>query len=346
MERSDNRRISKHKLWITLGVIVVALLYFIRLPFYLTMPGHAITISPMVEVGADEDVKQGELMLTTISMSRNETNLVEYALGSFKDYWELYPAEELRMDGESDEEYNQRQLLLMENSKEKATYAAFTAAGQPVERILEDALISYIKPGAPAEKHLAIGDNVKAIEGEPVNDETDLSNAVTALGEGDRIRLTIERDGRERNVEVPITKGVLNDVEKPMIGVGLTMNYSVTSDPEVVIKSEEIGGPSAGLMFSLEIYSRLVDQDITRGRSIAGTGTIDFAGSVGAIGGIKQKVVAADNAGADVFFAPRSGDNFKDADATAKDIQTAMTIVPVDTLEDAIHYLEALEPVA
>ncbi|HEY0827908.1 MAG TPA: S16 family serine protease, partial [Bacilli bacterium] len=116
----------------------------------------------------------------------------------------------------------------------------------------------------------------------------------------------------------------------------------------------EIGGPSAGLMFALEIYNQLVDQDITKGYRIAGTGTIDTKGQVGVIGGIKYKVVAADKAGADIFFAPKDFipedkmylpiKNTTEAMNQAKKMNTKMIVVSVDTLEDALRYLEALPP--
>jgi PDZ domain-containing protein len=100
-------------------------------------------------------------------------------------------------------------------------------------------------------------------------------------------------------------------------------------------------------MFSLEIYNQLIKEDLTRGYQIAGTGTINTEGTVGRIGGIEQKIVAADNAGAEIFFAPNENDakdsNYKAAAATAKDIETDMKIVPVDTFDDAVEYLRNLD---
>ena len=112
------------------------------------------------------------------------------------------------------------------------------------------------------------------------------------------------------------------------------------------IDAHKIGGPSAGLMFTLEIYNQLVKEDITKGHEIAGTGTINEKGEVGPIGGISQKVVAAHNAGAEIFFAPNENgkekSNYKDAVKTAKDINTKMKIIPVDTLDDALMYLDKM----
>ena len=117
--------------------------------------------------------------------------------------------------------------------------------------------------------------------------------------------------------------------------------------PKVTVNTDEIGGPSAGFMFSLEIYNQLTKEDLTRGYKIAGTGTISSDGTVGKIGGIEQKVVAADKAGAEIFFAPNENgekdSNYQNAIVTAKDIHSKMKIVPINTFDEAIDYLEKLE---
>lgn len=120
----------------------------------------------------------------------------------------------------------------------------------------------------------------------------------------------------------------------------------IVTDPPVRIESDQIGGPSAGLMFALEVYNQLIREDLTKGYRIAGTGTINIDGEVGPIGGISQKVIAAHKAGADIFFAPNERgakhSNYKEAVKTAKDIGTNMKIVPVDTFDDAVQFLQKL----
>ena len=131
------------------------------------------------------------------------------------------------------------------------------------------------------------------------------------------------------------------------VGIQLVDDKEIDVEPDVRVQSEEIGGPSAGLMFSLEIYNQLTKEDLTKGYEIAGTGTITPEGIVGRIGGIQQKVVAADKAGAEIFFAPfekgAKGSNYEEAMIAADDINTKMKIVPVDTFDDAVSYLEKLK---
>src|SRR5690625_5386349 len=112
--------------------------------------------------------------------------------------------------------------------------------------------------------------------------------------------------------------------------------------------SGNIGGPSAGLMFSLEMYDQLTEEDITKGYKIAGTGEIDYEGNIHRIGGIDKKVVAAHRAGIDLFFAPsengKSDSNYIVAKHTAESLDTDMEIIPVETFDDALEYLDEMDP--
>ena len=123
--------------------------------------------------------------------------------------------------------------------------------------------------------------------------------------------------------------------------------YTSTTDPVVSINSEQIGGPSAGLMFSLEIYNQLTIGDLTKGYQIAGTGTLDEGGKGWTDWRHRQKIVATDHSGADIFFAPNeygaANSNYQDALIAAKDIDSKMKIVPVDSFDKCMHYLEKLK---
>jgi Lon-like protease len=116
----------------------------------------------------------------------------------------------------------------------------------------------------------------------------------------------------------------------------------IMTTPSVELDTKSIGGPSAGLMMALEIYNQLTEEDITKGHKIAGTGTINENGDVGVIGGISQKVVAADKEGIEIFFAPKEGGNYNKAIKTAKEIKSDMKIIPVETFDDAVNYLQTL----
>ncbi|MBB6175904.1 MULTISPECIES: SepM family pheromone-processing serine protease [Anoxybacillus] len=326
--------------------IIIALLLafatFFHLPYYVTMPGTAEPLRPLVEVRGGYKEK-GQFMLTTVRMG--QANLFSFAFAHISKYNELYRMDEVRQEGESDEEYTHRQLKMMESSKETAIAVAYKKANKPFSYRNKGVYVLYVVDGMPAANVLKSGDQIVAVDGQRINEADEFIQYVSEKKEGERIRVTYKRSGKEKTATLtlaPFPK------EKHRVGLGLSVmtDRDIVTDPPVRIESDQIGGPSAGLMFTLEVYNQLVPQDLTKGYRIAGTGTINIDGEVGPIGGISQKVIAAHKAGADIFFAPNERgakhSNYKEAVKTAKDIGTKMKIVPVDTFDDAIRFLQKL----
>ncbi|ANB61084.1 SepM family pheromone-processing serine protease [Anoxybacteroides amylolyticum] len=324
------------------GVMASLLVVFIQLPYYVTMPGTAQALEPLVHV-ENGDKDKGSLMLTTVRMGR--ANIAAYVLSHIRPYYELYPLQAIKQEGETDEDYTIRQLQLMEQSKEAAIIVAYQHAHKQVTYHPRGVYVMSVVKGMPAARVLQVGDRIIRIDGKPVSTSEQLIEYVRQKKKGDRVTVTWKRDGKEQMATLELAP--FPQAPK-QVGLGLSpmTDYDVETDPPVQIDSEKIGGPSAGLMFSLEIYNQLVEEDITKGYKIAGTGTINMNGEVGPIGGISQKVVAAAEAGADVFFAPNEkgakDSNYREAVKTAKKIGTTMKIVPVDTFDEALRYLYTL----
>jgi Lon-like protease len=209
--------------------------------------------------------------------------------------------------------------------------------------------------GSAADGILKPGDIVTALDGEPVLRREDLLNGLQSKGQGDQVQLEIKRDD-----EILTKQLTLQEIPKTNGRVGLGISYSesklIQTNPSVDMDTEDIGGPSAGLMFTLEILNQLLDEDITKGYKIAGTGEMLEDGTVGRIGGVEKKVVAAHKAGMTIFFAPDDEiteemretnpsirSNYEAALETAKELGTTMKIVPVKTIDDALEYLEDLK---
>ncbi|WP_337020362.1 PDZ domain-containing protein, partial [Oceanobacillus massiliensis] len=200
--------------------------------------------------------------------------------------------------------------------------------------------------GMPAEGKLETGDRIVGIDGKEIHEAADLIEYVETKQAQDKIEIDFVRG--EETMNVAITLEEFSDLENKVgIGISLVTDRSVTVDPPIDFSSGNIGGPSAGLMFSLEIYDQLTEEDITKGKEIAGTGEVDYEGNVLRIGGIDKKIVAADKEGIDIFFAPNENgaeeSNYEIALETAEEIGTDMEIVPVNTFEDALSYLEKME---
>lgn len=331
-------------------VIVLLLIgaSFIHLPYYVMKPGDAHELKPIVEVaGGEKDA--GTLMLTTIKMG--EANYLSYAIASIRDYEEILPVNEVRSPHETNEEYNIRQQYLMTSSQQNAITVAFDAAKKPYSFRYQGVYVLNVFPGMPAEGVLKAGDRIVAIDGKEFESSRLFTEYIQTKQPGDEVLITFIRD-KEKMEESIALKKFENNNKKTGIGIGLADQKKLVSKPKVTLKADSIGGPSAGLMFSLEIYNQLVEEDIANGRKIAGTGTISPDGTVGRIGGIAQKVVAAHRAGAEIFLAPDDEispelkkqvpgimPNYEEAVKAAKDIGTKMKIVPVHTFDDALDYL-------
>ncbi len=211
---------------------------------------------------------------------------------------------------------------------------------------------SVIAEGAAAGT-LEPDDVIVAINREPVEFSSDAGTLLAAFRPGDTVTLTVDRPTDESATEfetfdADITLGVFRGVDEDgnefvdenrgMVGVLLgNFNVEMVLPLEIEIDSQNIGGPSAGMMFTLEIYNQLSDQDLTAGRVVAGTGTIQRDGTIGSIGGVRQKVYAAIAAGADIILVPAG--NYEEALTADSD---EIEIVRVETIDQAIAFLESL----
>lgn len=346
---------------ILLGAVIVYALLFIPLPFFIFKPGTAEAIRPMVQIGRAPGPESGAFMLTTVRVS--DSNLVNYVYALLNPYDQLVLKKDVFRNGESEEEYSRRQDFVMLDSQSNAMQAAYNKAGIPYHINNEGVVVLQVLDNMPAAHALKAGDYIVQVDDTPITVRDDLLKYIQGKKAGDTVQVTYKRGNVQKTV--PITLATLppdpdqpDDAQRPGLGVVPADVHSVKADrPEdqVSIEAGEIGGPSAGLMFSLEIYSQLTQQDLTKGYRIAGTGTIDPHGNVGVIGGIQHKVVAADREKADFFFAPKDlypkpGEQFapvlntSDAEAEAKKIRSKMKIVSVGTMDEALDFLRSLPP--
>ncbi|RDI47571.1 SepM family pheromone-processing serine protease [Falsibacillus pallidus] len=340
---------------LTAAAILLAASMFINLPYYVTKPGAAHELEPIVHVDGGFDEK-GKLMLTTVRMGR--ANIYSYVVAKVRDFEEIIPEDQLKGEEETDEEYNVRQLYYMENSKNNAIQVAYRAAKKPYHFKYKGIYVLDVYPKMPASKILKAGDRITTVDGHKFESSEQFIAYVQKKSAGDSIKLTYVHDDKEKTGTIKLKEFNSGESEgKVGIGIGLVDDRELISTPPVTMKTDEIGGPSAGLMFSLEIYNQLTKEDLTKGMDIAGTGTISPDGKVGRIGGIQLKVMAADKKGADIFFAPDDEippeikkshpelqSNYVEAKKAAKEIGTDMKIVPVKTFDDAVEYLNKLSP--
>lgn len=335
----------RKKIYIGSFAIVILLMIagmFYSLPYYVTKPGMAEKLKPIVKVQNGYHEK-GDFMLTTVRMGR--ANIYSLAEAKLRKFEEIYPADLILDKTETEEEYTVRQLYMMANSKQNAIDVAYHKAGLPVHYKYKGVYVLNVMPDMPAYGKLRAGDRIFKVDGHSFSSSKEFSAYVEQKQVGEQLTFSFLRKKQTKTAQIPVQR-FKNAPNKIGIGISLVDDKEIAVKPDVNVKTDQIGGPSAGLMFSLEIYNQLTKDDLTKGYKIAGTGEISPDGSVGPIGGIEQKIVAADKAGAEIFFAPneqgRKKSNYHDALKAAKIIGTKMKIVPVDSFDDALNYLKKM----
>jgi len=320
--------------------VAIAVLWPIRVPYYALSPGPVYDTSDFVTAEGGQKDGNGEMFFLTVSLK--EANVFEYLAGLADERVDIAPREHFRPPGVTQEEQRREGLALMDQSKTDATFVALTELGYEPTLIGTGAVVIETVEGTGANGVLLPEDIIVAIDGELVEFRSDVIELLADLEIGDAVVVTIERIDAEGNIEELDQRIVLgphvDDPTQPMIGILLDNNEPIVEFPVVVkIDSNNIGGPSAGMMFTLQIMDQLTEEDLTNGHRIAGTGTIGRDGIVGPIGGVRQKVFGAIEAGAHAILVPAG--NFDEALEAGGD---SIIVVKIETIDDAIDFLATL----
>ncbi|WP_243659268.1 YlbL family protein [Tamaricihabitans halophyticus] len=273
----------------------------------------------------------GELRMTTVSLS-DEVTLFG-ALGMWASgRYALDPREQYFKPGQTQEEVEQENTEQFQSSQGQAETAALRELGKPV-KVYADQVVR----DGPAADAIEAGDELVEVHGSQIDEAADVVKALEDTKPGDRVSLTVRTDGQqERTISVRLAERP-EDIGGDFGYLGLTPVDRADVNFDISIKLEDIGGPSAGLMFALAIMDRLQPEDLVDGKHVAGTGEINSAGKVGEIGGISFKLVAAREAGAEAFLVPAG--NCAEAKGNAPD---GLELIKVGNLGEAVDALAAL----
>ncbi|MBB1252487.1 PDZ domain-containing protein [Streptomyces sp. OF3] len=333
---------------------LVCTLLVVRVPYSELSPGP--TVNTLGKHGGDPVLSidgrrtyptSGHLNMTTVRVTSADyqMSLPEALYGWFRDDSSVVPHETLYPDGKTAEEAEQENAEEFTQSQESAKAAALKELG--IEVPTRTVVAAVVKDG-PAEGTLRAGDIVKAVDGEPVKQPADVAKLVTEHKPGEEVVFTVvpvkQAEAAEKAGQDPtasptkeVTVRTVAAEEDNRAIVGIQAGSAHTFPFRIDIKLADVGGPSAGLMFSLAIVDKLSRPDLTGGAFVAGTGTINADGEVGPIGGVQMKTVAARRAGATHFLTPEA--NCPSALGNAPD---GLTLVKVGSLDDALKALEAL----
>ena len=310
---------------------------FIEVPYYSLAPGSVRATVDRIDVNeAEVFLPTEDVRFTTVSV-RGRVNLWDLARGWLDPAIDIVPEERILGDRDADEN-RQVSLQLMSDSKTTAIRVALERLGYDVARET-GVIITSFQPGFPAEKVLELGDVVIEADGIPVANNSDLGAVLAEKSPGDQVSLTVvPLEGGPERVELVDLVEREDDPEVAFMGVTIQGRVEIELPFPVDIESGDVGGPSAGLAFSLGVLDVLTPGDLTGGQPVAATGTIDAAGFVGPIGGVAQKTAAVRRAGIDLFLVPASLSDEELAGAYEQ-AGDAVRVVPVETLDEALQVL-------
>jgi len=287
----------------------------------------------------------GHLNMTTVRVTGSEyrMNLVEAVYGWISHDNVVVPHDTLYPDDKTPDEVNQQNAEEFSQSQESAKVAALRALHR---KVTSQVIVGAVVKDSPSEGRLHAGDVIKSVDGTAVREPGDVAKLVTKHKPGEKVAFSVipakaaaaaEKSGKkptgQKRIEIATKKAPGG---RAIVGIQAGIDY--TFPFKIDIKLADVGGPSAGLMFALGIVDRVSKAgDLTGGKFIAGTGTIDDKGVVGPIGGIEMKTIGAREAGARFFLTPK-----ENCAAAAKDVPDGLRLVKVHTIDDALKALKKI----
>lgn len=332
------KRLNQLTILLALMLLFILASNFIPVGYYVTAPGLAIPLEEIIDVEKGEKDAAGAFYLT--SVTEQEAKLFNYLYIQLlkPKGLELSPKEVSMPEGIDEERYIKIMEDMMKESQLFAKYNALKALGYKTEITGDGAEVAEVMEESKAKGILEPEDIIISIDGEEVKLASEAVNLIQKHAIGDVVSIQVKRKNEVKNLSVP-TIELESSPGKASIGIYImTHNREYHFPVDVNIAAENIIGPSAGAMFTLEIINQLDPEDLTRGYKIAGTGTMDMDGLIGPIDGVMQKILAAEREGAEYFLSPE--ENYPDAVKAA----TKVKVIKVKTIEDALTFLRGLTP--
>ena len=346
----DDLRRERRRSRILLGAAIAALALLlagvIPSPYSIEVPGPVVdTLGTVVTGEGDEQQEsdvividgaetyptEGEINLLTVSIQgtpERPASWLSLLPALFDPSQRIAPRSEFFPEGITTSDREAQNEVLMDSSQLQAAAAAFRELGEPVGVELS---VAGIAEGGPAEGLLQEGDILRTLDGEEIDDFTELRALISEAGAGTEIVLGIERDGEAR--EERLVPALPENGAEPLIGASIAMSYELPVDVEFTLS--RIGGPSAGMTFALAVVDKLTPGSLVGGMTVSGTGTMSDAGEVGPIGGLTQKMWAASREGTELFLMPIGNC----ADVPDR-LPRGLVVAPVATLDEAIEAIE------
>ena len=313
---------------IILLMILIILFFNIKLPYYILAPGGTINITNRVVM---EDYKKEENgSINMLYVSEYDGTPASLLMAKIKNY-DIESNKERQISNETIKEINKRNKIMRDNSLDIATMVAYTEAGKKIDiKNRKNVVVA-----TTIDNGLEIGDEIITVDNIKCEEVADIKKQINSKEENDIITFKILRENKEKEIK---SKVLLEGTNK-IVGAVIITEYDYEINPKIDIKFKNSeSGASGGLMLALTIYNAITEDDIIKGRTIAGTGTISLDGTVGEIDGIKYKIMGAAKNKVDIVFVPSA--NYEEAIMTKNKYKYNLEIVRVDTFKEAIEYLK------
>lgn len=326
------KKLIKEYYKVIIVYVLILAFFLVEFPYYISAPGGLINTDDKIET--TENFKMsGSLNMAYVS--EIHATIPTLVISLLNKDWDVEKEEEVKSDNETIEEKNYRNKMLLEESNDTALLVAYKHSDIDYKVTNNKVYITYIDK--LADTNLKIGDQILKVDDTEITDKNSLFEYIASKEIGDKITMEVKNiNGDDKKREATL----INVLDEPKVGAVVTETFDVKSDEKVNFNfKDRESGSSGGLMLTLTIYSHLNEIDLTDGKTIVGTGTIDINGNVGEISGIKYKLIGAVNKGADVFLVP-VGENYEDAKKLKEERNYDIELVPVATFEEALKYLE------
>lgn len=315
--------------------IVILALFLVKFPYYISAPGGLINTNDKIKTQDNFKIK-GSLNMAYVS--EIQATIPTLIFSAINKDWDVEKENEVKNDNETIEEKNYRNKKLLEEANDISLLVAYKNSDIDYTITNNKVYVTYIDE--ISKTNLKIGDQILKVDNQKIKDKNSLFEYISTKKINDKITLKV----KDINGKTQTRKATLiNVLETPKVGAVITETFDINSNKKVTFNFKETeSGSSGGLMMTLTIYSHLNKIDLTNGKTVVGTGTIDINGNVGEISGIKYKLIGAASKNADIFIVPK-GENYKEAKKIKKQKGYKIDLVPVGTFEEALKYLKNLK---
>lgn len=324
------KKVIKENYKLIIFFIVILVCFTIHLPYYIDAPGGISNVANKIEL--DGYKTKGSFNLVYVREYRATIPTILFSFIN-KD-WNIYKKSDVMLDTENDTSYLIRDKVLMNESISNAIYVAYTTANKEIK--LKNTRVTIIYIDEDADTNLNVGDEIISIDNNLINKKEDITSILNTKKVNKKINIKVKNNNKTYD-----KYAYINEIDnKKQIGIAVTNIKEYDMSPEIKINIDKNeSGSSGGLALSLAIYNSLVKEDITKGKTIVVTGTMEEDGTVGSIGGIEYKLKSAESSKAPLFIVP-NGENYDEAIKLKKEKNYKIKIIGVSTFKEAIEYLK------